>query len=402
MKHIIFKLQWGGVLTDPQLTATTPALTLNAMAAQGASLNSIKPNFTLGDRLRNLSNSTLGINTSTTSVAETTGATGGGANPMGAIGAGLDMLSNFKVFQKNYSGKKGNLTQGLDSAYDTVSNVAMSLGPVGMIVGGAMKAGKLVGSSLEKIGIGTDKMTTADAILGSSFFNLTPTGLINNAFGKKTDTIDIDQNAVSNSSYTGTGADIQKAGQYSNKKYGLLSNRARKKANKKIGQAKVWQSGIQDILGEASDQRAIQASSTDMFNNRKQLQQSGILGGNSYITFGKKGAKFITHYRKYLKDKENDVNLLPIGALHARKHNINVEGVVTNKGIPVLMEKGGSTKQAAEIEKNEIIFRPKVTERLEELFKEGTDEAAIEAGKLLVREILYNTKDEGEFISTVE
>lgn len=100
MKHIIFKLQWGGVLTDPQLTATTPALTLNAMAAQGASLNSIKPNFILGDRLRNLGNSTLGINTSTTSVAETTGATGGGANPMGAIGAGLDMLSNFKVFQK--------------------------------------------------------------------------------------------------------------------------------------------------------------------------------------------------------------------------------------------------------------------------------------------------------------
>ena len=66
------------------------------------------------------------------------------------------------------------------------------------------------------------------------------------------------------------------------------------------------------------------------------------------------------------------------------------------------MEKGGSTKQTAEIEKNEIIFRPKVTERLEELFKEGTDDAAIEAGKLLVREILYNTKDEGEFIKTVE
>lgn len=84
------------------------------------------------------------------------------------------------------------------------------------------------------MGIGTDKMTTTDAILGSSFFNLGALGLVNNAFGKKTDTIDIDQNAVSNSSYTGTGTDIQKAGQYSNKKYGLLSNRARKKANKKL------------------------------------------------------------------------------------------------------------------------------------------------------------------------
>ena len=67
------------------------------------------------------------------------------------------------------------------------------------------------------------------------------------------------------------------------------------------------------------------------------------------------------------------------------------------------MEKGGSTKtKRLRLRRNEIIFRPKVTERLEELFKEGTDDAAIEAGKLLVREILYNTKDEGEFISTVE
>ena len=58
--------------------------------------------------------------------------------------------------------------------------------------------------------------------------------------------------------------------------------------------------------------------------------------------------------------------------------------------------------QLAEIERNEIIFRKSVTDKLEELFKEGTDEAAIEAGRLLVREILYNTKDEGEFIKTVE
>lgn len=174
-------------------------------------------------------------------------------------------------------------------------------------------------------------------------------------------------------------------------------------ALQKIKQAKTWQSGIQDILGEAKNARAIQASSTDMFNNRSQLQQSGVLG-NRNIAFGKRGMKFILEYREYVKNKENDKNLLPVGALHARKHNLTgIEGVQTTKGIPVLLEQGGKTvAQLAEIERNEIIFRKSVTDKLEELFKEGTDEAAIEAGRLLVREILYNTKDEGEFIKTVE
>lgn len=34
-----------------------------------------------------------------------------------------------------------------------------------------------------------------------------------------------------------------------------------------------------------------------------------------------------------------------------------------------------------------------ITKKIEELAKDGSDEAAIEAGKLLVEEILYNTID---------
>ena len=41
-------------------------------------------------------------------------------------------------------------------------------------------------------------------------------------------------------------------------------------------------------------------------------------------------------------------------------------------------------------------------ERLEELYKEGTDEAAIEAGKLLVKEILFNTDDRTGLIAKCE
>ena len=63
---------------------------------------------------------------------------------------------------------------------------------------------------------------------------------------------------------------------------------------------------------------------------------------------------------------------------------------LTKKGIPVVDNNG---EQQAEIERCELIIRLSVTKYLEELAKEGTDKAAIEAGKLLVNEILYNTVD---------
>jgi hypothetical protein len=95
------------------------------------------------------------------------------------------------------------------------------------------------------------------------------------------------------------------------------------------------------------------------------------------------------------------VNVIPSGALHAHKHNLTEVAEdgerfedVTTKGIPVVVEdEKGNLIQQAEVEREEIIFRLDVTKKLEELSKKHTDEAAIEAGKLLVKEILYNTED---------
>lgn len=91
------------------------------------------------------------------------------------------------------------------------------------------------------------------------------------------------------------------------------------------------------------------------------------------------------------------MNVIPEGALHARNHNIDSEeldGSITSKGIPVITkEEGGEIIQHAEIERDEIIFTLEVTKELERLAKKGTDEAAIEAGKLLAKEILHNTDD---------
>lgn len=92
-------------------------------------------------------------------------------------------------------------------------------------------------------------------------------------------------------------------------------------------------------------------------------------------------------------------NIIPEGALHARKHNMDNAENLTKKGIPVIDNEG---EQQAEIEKNEIIFTLEVTKKLEELMKDGSDKAAIEAGKLLVKEILFNTNDRTGLIGTLE
>ena len=100
------------------------------------------------------------------------------------------------------------------------------------------------------------------------------------------------------------------------------------------------------------------------------------------------------------------MNVIPDGALHARKHTIEDEELnksITSKGIPIISkEDGGEVVQHAEIERDEIIFTLEVTKKLEELSKKGTDEAAIEAGKLLVEEILFNTDDRTGLINTIE
>ena len=87
-------------------------------------------------------------------------------------------------------------------------------------------------------------------------------------------------------------------------------------------------------------------------------------------------------------------NVIPEGALHARLHHMENDQNITKKGIPVVStDENGEIEQHAEIEKEEIILRLSLTKRLEELAKENTDEAAIEAGKILVEEILNNTID---------
>lgn len=323
------------------------------------------------------------------------------------------------------------LTEGLNQGYDAAANAAMAIPGVGTIIGGAMKVGGMLSDGLTALGVGTDQMTTADKILDSKFLKLTPLGLVNAIGAKKADTITKDNEAFEQvgSSYGGTQATVDDALTKSGKKYGLFSGKARNKANQQIHNAQMQQSKMSNIADEA--QMAFAASNNPLIGLGTQLQlnggyqQSTVRAGKSGLKMDREFAKRVIKLSNGKKSKAKKiqeevrmeevagfknggaVNVIPDGALHAHKHHLeDVDGKfeeVTTKGIPVITEeKGGDIKQHAEVEREEIIFNLDVTKQLEKLMQDGSDEAAIEAGKLLVHEILENTVDNTGLLKTVE
>jgi hypothetical protein len=341
-------------------------------------------------------------------------------NTMSKAGGYADMIGSF-IPKKEQSA----LTTGLNQGYDAAANMISSVPGVGTIVGGAMKIGGMLSDGLTALGVGTDQMTTTDKILDSKFMKLTPMGLVN-AFGaKKADTIYKDNETweQQGSAYGGSMAKVDDALTKSGKKYGAFSGKARRKANTQIAEAKRQQNLVSDINQEAQD--AFAASNYSGIGLRNELALSG---GYRNMAVGRNGMKILDAESQWAREvltkvkirpKEKleeqppkfaeggTVNVIPDGALHAHKHHLEDISPeyeqVTSKGIPVVTEEeGGKLKQHAEIERNEIIFRLEVTKKLEELMKDGSDDAAIEAGKLLAHEIINNTVDNTGLMEVVE
>lgn len=345
-------------------------------------------------------------------------------NTMNVAGGIADVVGSL-IPQKEQSA----LTTGLNQGYDAAANAVSAIPGVGTIIGGAMKVGGMLSDGLTALGVGTDQMTTADKILDSKFLKLTPLGLVNAIGAKKADTITKDNEAFEQvgSSYGGTQSTVDDALTKSGKKYGLLSGGARNRANRQIHNAQMQQSKMSNIADEA--QMAFAASSNPLLGTQLQLnggyQQNTVKAGKSGLKMNRDFAKRVVKLSKGKKSKVQkiqeevraeevagfknggSVNVIPDGALHAHKHHLeNVDErfeEVTTKGIPVITEeKGGDIKQHAEVEREEIIFNLEVTKQLEKLMQDGSDEAAIEAGKLLVYEILENTVDNTGLLNTVE
>ena len=135
----------------------------------------------------------------------------------------------------------------------------------------------------------------------------------------------------------------------------------------------------------------------------------------STLILGERDRPAVWTYKSKRHKKTNkfeqggQMNVIPEGALHARKNNMEGAGEdFTAKGIPVVSNDG---EQVAEIEKNEIVFNKSVTDFIEENYKKfyndetsnsEKDELAIKVGKRLVKEILENTDDRTGLIEEVQ
>ena len=344
-----------------------------------------------------------------------------------------------------------NLTKTADVAYDTIAEGVKKMGPVGQIVGTAMGFAGQAGDIIQGLGGGTDQMTGTDKWMDSSFFSWN-IGMLNGFGGKRSDAFAADQDILASvgSSYGGTTEDINTAASKASKKYGLFSSGARRKANRQIADARSKQNLMGDISEEATDQRlAVQSMGeqaglayslmTDGGYSQKYTyaaKHGGLLEWNPEIElewtppvelnwelpeFKEGGSldiqeelewipefKMGSHIDNTSKDykvgnlnieETTQKNVIPEGALHKNKHHMEHAEGLTKKGIPVIDEDG---EQQAEIEHSEIIFTLEVTKKLEEYYdifyseeasNKEKEQAALDAGKLLVYQILENTED---------
>lgn len=364
----------------------------------------------------------------------------------GALNVGLEAFNGIgQAIGAQQATTDSNTTKIANTAYNSVAGIAENFGPVGKVVGAAMKNAAIAGDIIQSLGGGTDQQTTTDKWMDSSFFSWN-IGMINGFFGKEADKFSADKDILASvgSSYGGTAVDINEAAAKSGKKYGLFSSGARRKANQEMAEARVKQNTMGDISDTAAMQRFSAQSMgeqaglaysmlTDGGYNQKYTyaaKQGGIIEWNPVIELEwqpqielnwdlhilKEGGtidlveelEWIPEFQKGGKTEELETpeieettqkNVIPEGALHKNKHHMDHAEGLTKKGIPVIDEDG---EQQAEIELNEIIFTLEVTKQLEEYYdifysEEATnkekEQAALDAGKLLVYQILENTED---------
>lgn len=292
---------------------------------------------------------------------------------------------------------------------DSISSAAISSGnPIAMAIGAAAKIVDAIGDAtgFHIDDLDKDASNRAGVSGGARFLNnamnaIPGNSLVMAAFspGKtnKAQALNAEGESVL-SGYSGVQKDIDAANKISGKR--TLFGIGRNKMNQFIDESNdnvdvVNEIGRTNSLRKQSDYgRDIAQQNLNRYAGTN--YQMYAVGKNGMKILSKKELQKILEARKLQKGGVigTDTNLLPEGALHARLHHLNDVNPdledVTRKGIPVVDANG---EQVAEIEKEELILRLELTKKIEELMKDGSEEAMIEAGKLLVSEILENTQD---------
>ena len=292
------------------------------------------------------------------------------------------------------SASLGIKNDGADAAVQAASDIAGAFGPIGKAVGAGVKALNFMSK------LGGENVRGFEGNTGSSGFRdftmedkqqrngaglLNPIAAITGMFTKSPAAIAREREVEAQKAAFATAknlADTEKE---------QVAARAQRLEDQQLQSA-------QQLFG-GQDYDAILAKRGAKLEMLKYTMQNSI-----QYDFEKSNNDFLNIFNEINQESQvsflqNGGSVIPSGALHKEKHDLvnidpELKGEITLKGIPVITkDEEGNIIQHAEIEREEIIIELSLTKKLEKLWKEGTEEAMIEAGKLLATEIMENTED---------
>lgn len=309
-------------------------------------------------------------------------------------------------------------SEGQKATQSTVRSALNAIPVYGPIISAATglvdAVGSMTGWNLSNLDEkAAEKFGVKDSATLNNVLNSLPgVSMIAGIFGKRTNSFNkSDEIENLRSGYGGTMGDIDAAEALSEKR--VLGKNA-DKINNEMELASAKQDLLLDINNTST--KHLKGVTSEVMSDYNRMRSNRYQGTN-YSYMGRSGMKLmsieeinkILNLRKgsSIQEFKNggvigiDSSIIPEGKLHAHKHNLKDANPdledVTKKGIPIVtLDEGGELQQVAEIEKEEIIFRKEVTTKLEELYKDGSDEAMIEAGKLIAEELMTNTDDKTE------
>ena len=333
-----------------------------------------------------------------------------------SVATGLRGLTEQDV---SYTGKTAEIANGVSDIAENINGMINPLGNTANQIGATI--GNLIGGTEDRVkGTGSAIVDGISAVAS----NLGPIGmavgaalqLANGIGGKRVDKLQDNTSEIASrtgSAYMGSIGDVQdNIDKYSNKKAGLFDFGFAKEGNSAIDKAEKMQNTMLDI-GRYQDLRKLNNAAADLAQQNRN-RYSGYTGA---ISIGQEGMKFpnLDWAKDYLfkynkKSQINvpefqkggklgiDTNIIVEGSYHAHKNHldeINPElEDMTPKGIPVTAQnEDGSKTQVAEIERKELILTKELTDKIETLYKDGSEEAMIEAGMLFADELFNNTQD---------
>ena len=265
------------------------------------------------------------------------------------------LITAFSNTRDMERGNKG--AQRADAMLDTAGTIASYTGPVGAAIDLGIKLGNAGGKRLWRIG--------TDTLMSDTVANNAETqGTIMAANAAQKNAQDFNNRGFSKLFTAG-----------SNKRY----RNAIKDSNERMLASK-------RIINEG------QVSKDSLMNSygmRSNAQTINYMGGYKPVSIGKKGMELKKRYKPSSKI-ESEGSIIVDGKLHSEKHNLDIDNI-TKKGVPVVsLEEGNKMVQQAEVERDELILSLEITEELIRLTKEDNQ---LEAGKILTKEIIKNTKD---------